>query len=347
MLELETVPRILGLAACVLLAPISTAGADSAPTYENLEVLPKDISEDALLDAMLENLHGLGLPRLAGEGCLYCHVGDLERPRREWDYASDAKPMKHKARAMMAMVEAINRDHLGKLKARIAPGLRVSCATCHAGRTDPRPMPDVLADAYTHGGVAAAKARYKALHAAYFGADAYDFRPPVLGTFAVGLADRGALDDAVALAAFGVEMSPGHATAEQTWVRLLLERAIEQQTADGDAEAGDARDGGAAAAIAALDRLAPTLASGVLTPGLLDGLGWRLYRSDRRAAAIALFEHNRERFPGDYLPQESVAFALDDAGDRPAALTVLEAWLERHPNHERARNLLLNMQASR
>lgn len=45
---------------------------------------------------MLDNLRGLGLPRLAGKGCLECHEGDLDTPRSEWDYASDAKPLRRR-----------------------------------------------------------------------------------------------------------------------------------------------------------------------------------------------------------------------------------------------------------
>ena len=94
--------------------------------YENLQVLPPDISREDLGTVMLDNLRGLGLRRLAGEGCLFCHVGDLEKPRAEWDYASDAKPMKQKARVMMAMVRAINKDYIGTLKDRTDPSLQVT-----------------------------------------------------------------------------------------------------------------------------------------------------------------------------------------------------------------------------
>lgn len=39
-------------------------------TFQNLKVLPQDISQGELGDLMLENLRGLGLRRTAGEGCL-------------------------------------------------------------------------------------------------------------------------------------------------------------------------------------------------------------------------------------------------------------------------------------
>ena len=53
-------------------------------SFENLQVLPNDISRGALRGVMIENLRGLGLPRRQNEGCLFCHVGDMERPTDEW-----------------------------------------------------------------------------------------------------------------------------------------------------------------------------------------------------------------------------------------------------------------------
>lgn len=310
--------------------PTGLAAEDSESAYDNLRVLPQDITEDALLDVMLENLRGLGLPRLEGRGCLYCHVGDLEKPRSTWDYATDDNPMKHKARVMMAMVEAINKDHLGALERRNAPNLRVTCSTCHAGRTDPRPLDEVLDAEYASGGVAAVEARYEALREGFFSSDAYDFRPGVLNAMAVELADRGAMDDALAIATLNVEHNPGNAAAASARARLILERVI---LADG-----------AAAAIRELERLMPTLPEDARAPVLLDSLGWRLHRAGHPDLALALFQHNRTRFPSAYTTHESVAFALS-VNDKEAAYEILEAWLANHPEHDRARRLLINMRS--
>ena len=122
----------------IFLAPVAST---QEPPYKNLEVLPPDISKEMLNSIMLENLRGLGLRRRGNEGCLFCHVGNMETPRQEWDYVSDAKPMKEKGRVMLAMVDAINKKYLGSLNDRLDPSLKVSCMTCHAGRTDPRPLP--------------------------------------------------------------------------------------------------------------------------------------------------------------------------------------------------------------
>lgn len=325
---LRLLPAVV--AAGALASPV--VGQDNTERFENLQVLPQDISRDELNEFMLENLLGLGLPRLQGEGCLFCHVGSMEQPRAQWDYASDDRPMKRKARVMMAMVQAINGEHLSRLTSRIDTSLSVSCYTCHAGRTDPRPLPGVILSAYEAGGIDSAEARYRTLRARYFGRDSYDFRVGVLGGIAVELADRGALDDAIALAAVERDVYPDSATAARAWMRLRLERTI-------DADGMDA-------AFAELDAMEAHLGSEVMTPGLLDGLAWRLFRRERQAEAVAIVRRNLARFPDEYIPNESMAFILRATGDQAGAERILERWLERHPDHERARRLLINMRGS-
>jgi tetratricopeptide (TPR) repeat protein len=297
--------------------------------YKNLKVLPPDISRDELSDRMLQNLRGLGLPRLAGKGCLYCHVGDLETPRQEWDYASDAKPMKAKGRVMMAMVEAINNKYLDSLEERIDSSLLVTCTTCHAGRTDPRPLPDVLWAAYETDGIDGAIERYHELRERYFGGDAYDLRVHVLPNVALAMADQGAIDDAIALAALNVEVYPEVAYAKQQWIALMLERTIDAKGID--------------TAFAELTRMEPTLAPDVVTPGLLDSLAWRLNRSEREDQGHALIEANHAKFPGEYRAIESLAFVLFSTDRKQDAFALLEDWLEENPEHARARRLLINL----
>jgi Photosynthetic reaction centre cytochrome C subunit len=63
--------------------------------------------------------------------CNYCHVNESG-----WDPASDAKPAKTTARAMIKMVLYANQNTF-----RGEPS--VSCYTCHRGRTAPRAIPDL------------------------------------------------------------------------------------------------------------------------------------------------------------------------------------------------------------
>lgn len=316
----------LGLA---LLLPMASDAAEQHE-YTNLQVLPKDVSRDELGRVMVENLRGLGLPRQEGVGCLYCHVGDLDQPRATWDWASDAKPEKQTARLMMRMVQDINSKYLDSLEQRIDAESRVTCATCHAGRTDPRPLETIAFEAYDRGGVEMLVARYRGLRELYYGSNAYDFRPQLLSRLTSAVA-RDSLQDAIVLAELNEEFNGADPEVRQDAVRLKLEQTIETQSVQ--------------AALASLDQQATTLGPEVLTPSLLDSLGWRLQRAQRQEQALAIFQANAARFPGEYLPQESLASILFGRGEREQALALLQAWLEKHPDHERAQRLIDNLQA--
>lgn len=320
---------LLGAIATTVLGVAPMAGAiqtDSA--FTNLQVLPADIAERDLIDAMLENLRGLGLPRRQNEGCLHCHVGDMEQPVATWDFASDAKPAKHKARVMMAMVAAINRDHLSRLDARIDPPQAVTCYTCHAGRPDPRPLPDVLTAAYRRGGIDSVIGRYRELRERYFGADAYDFRVGVLNGLSGQLAASGAYDDALALAELNTEAYPDDRRAWGNLVVLRLARAGRTDVTD---------------ALTEYDRIKSSADSVHLSPAILDALGWPLYRMGRQTDAVILFRRNLAEYPDQYIPNESLADALFFLGEREEAIRLFEAWLERHPDHAMARRRLTNI----
>ncbi len=72
------------LATAILLTCVALPAAAQAK-YKNLQVLPPEISKQEPNHVMLEKVRGLDLRRLAGEGCLFCHAGDLETPRSQWD----------------------------------------------------------------------------------------------------------------------------------------------------------------------------------------------------------------------------------------------------------------------
>jgi len=314
-----------------LLASAVLARQDETRQYTNLQVLPADISQDELDEIMLENLRGLGLRRLAGEGCLHCHVGDLETPRSEWDYASDEKPAKATARAMMAMVREINDDHLGNLPSRIDRSFDVSCMTCHKGRLDPRPLTTILLEAYEDSGISDTESLYRGLYERYFGGDAYDFRVGSLISLSTHLASEGAIDDAIALAELNVEHHADSARAQQSLVALKLERVIDAS--------------GVEAALEALATMEPSLPDGTVNANLYGLVAWRLIRSDREDPGHALIEAAYLRYPGEYLALENMVFVFDRTDRREEAFALLESWLEEHPDHDRARRLLTNLRA--
>ena len=322
------------LAAGIIAGPdVTMARAqDREESFKNLHVLPEGISRRELNRAMLGNLRGLGLPRRQNQGCLFCHVGDMEQPSRDWDYASDEKATKRKARVMMAMVAEINNRHLAELDDRVAPDLRVTCYTCHAGRTDPRPLPAVLMASYEVGGIDSAITRYHALRARYFGGDAYDFRVGVLAGLATQFANNGSYDDALALAATNAEVFPDDPRARGTWILVGLERTLQEE--------------GVPSALAEYDRVKTGEYAAIVTAGMLDALGWRLSRRDRHDDAIEVFRKNFAEYPDQYVPNESLADALNIAGDRDTAIRMFEDWLRRNPDHAMARRRLTNLRGS-
>jgi tetratricopeptide (TPR) repeat protein len=138
-----------------------------------------------------------GITQALGVRCTYCHVGEEGQNIWSYDFASDEKPAKLKARVMMEMVRAINDEHLARLAEFDAQGLEVTCNTCHRGVALPIALPDLLSRSYADSGLAAMEARYAALKQRYYGSGSYDFGESALAAVAGFAGTRGALDDAV------------------------------------------------------------------------------------------------------------------------------------------------------
>jgi len=120
---------IAGLAIFVILG----VAAAHAPHLQerNLKVLPKDIS-DKKLDSIMES-YNVAL----GVKCEFCHVKKKIFPG-DFDYASDAEPMKEEARKMMRMVIDINRNNFWYNKDIQPEYLKtVNCRHCHRGEAFP------------------------------------------------------------------------------------------------------------------------------------------------------------------------------------------------------------------
>ena len=174
---------------------------------KNLKVFPKDIPVRALLDTMGSFTRALGVR------CTYCHVGEEGQPLSSYDFPSDQKPEKEKARAMLRMVGAINGEYLTKLAARRTPPITVICATCHRGVTEPRPLQQVVLDAYDAAGADSAEALYRALRTRYYGRAAYDFGEVALVDVGNALRARGQMADALRFYILNTQMLPTSAFA--------------------------------------------------------------------------------------------------------------------------------------
>ena len=207
----------LAVLMCAVLA--STAAAQFPPERgKNLKVYPADMPVRALIDTMA------GFTRALGVRCTYCHIGQEGQPLSSYDFASDEKPEKLKAREMIRMVAAINGDFLTKLPTRREPAIAVACATCHRGITQPRPLQQVLLASYATGGADSAEATYRALRTRYYGGAAYDFGEVPLADVATRLVAQGKAADALRLHLLNTQFSPtsGFAFRQTAQVQLSM-----------------------------------------------------------------------------------------------------------------------------
>lgn len=302
------------------------ADAQDPEGSRNLHVLPDDIPRAELIDIMLENQAALGLPRRANEGCLFCHVGSMDVPSREWDWSSDENPRKATARAMMAMVEDINANYLGRIERTTAQ--TVTCYTCHAGRTNPLPLVDVLRNSYAEGGVDALVDRYRTLRARYYAADAYDFRTATLVSVADELYAEGRVDDARRVHETNIESTEDPA-AHQGLIRMRLLHALESTGVD--------------AMVDTYHALKSDHPVEAFAPGLLSSISWPLFRSGSEEPAVRLWELNFEEHPESYVATEDLAWGRESTGDHDGAIALAEAWVAGNPEHELGLRLLADL----
>jgi energy-converting hydrogenase Eha subunit E len=107
--------------------------AVKAPALQerNLKVLPMDIP-DQKLDSIMESYN-----KALGVKCEFCHVKQKVYPGN-FDYRSDAEPMKENAREMMRMTIEINKNHFYFNKDTRPEYLNtITCKTCHRGEPFP------------------------------------------------------------------------------------------------------------------------------------------------------------------------------------------------------------------
>jgi photosynthetic reaction center cytochrome c subunit len=99
--------------------------------FKNVKVL-KGIPVGEFMDTMGFFAASLGL------NCVYCHVAES---MEDWDKFAEDVPRKETARAMILMVNAINKGSFGGRRA-------LTCYSCHRGAEHPKVVPS-LADQYT------------------------------------------------------------------------------------------------------------------------------------------------------------------------------------------------------
>jgi tetratricopeptide (TPR) repeat protein len=175
--------------------------------YKNLQVLPKDISKDQLVEIMKSFTQGLGVR------CNFCHVGEEGQPLNTYDFESDKKSEKLKARIMLNMTKDINSKYLSELSQFGNNPLKVKCITCHRGVSQPLPLENLLFDKIKTDGIEEAITTYNNLYEKFYGSFAYDFSANSLQTLVENLIDEKMYDEAVAFALINIEKYPESGTA--------------------------------------------------------------------------------------------------------------------------------------
>jgi len=266
-----------------LAAPVA---AQQEAEFENLKILPKNISRPELLSIMG------GFTRALGVRCGYCHVSEQENPTAKNRFALDDKPQKAKARIMMTMTHDLNEKYLTQLATREKPAIDVQCVTCHHGVSEPRQLQDILTQKYEEGGVDSTLARYRTLRERYYGRASYDFGELPLAEAGTNLLKSGHGDDGVQLLAYNVEMNPKSAFAKRQHAAIAILNAY--QTQGKDAGAAKYRE------------MLALYSKDVVSEELLNDVGYRLIDAGQIGPAVAAFELNVSEHPQSSNAYDSV-----------------------------------------
>jgi photosynthetic reaction center cytochrome c subunit len=105
----------------------------SEEVFKNVQIL-KGIPVDEFMDTMGMFASALAL------NCIDCHTPDSVGT---WDNFAKETPLKERSRKMMLMVNAINKDNFGGVRA-------VTCYTCHRANALPKPIPNLAAQYAEH-----------------------------------------------------------------------------------------------------------------------------------------------------------------------------------------------------
>src|SRR3712207_2820300 len=108
MQAVRVAPLLLVAAVAVVITRPASLAAQIPERFENLKVLPADIPRDSLVQIMRSWSFSLGVR------CGYCHEGT----EGNFNFKSDAKPEKEKARFMVRMTRDLNTRVLTQLSDR-------------------------------------------------------------------------------------------------------------------------------------------------------------------------------------------------------------------------------------
>lgn len=178
-------------------------GGDVFADPQNLQVLNENTNPQELGKVMRGFAMGLGLR------CESCHVGEAGQPLTSFDFASDEKVMKQKARVMLEMTQTINTRLVPALDAvEISDRIEVRCVTCHRGRPKPLLIEDVLDTGLRSDGAEATADMYRELREQYYGSHSFDFSETVLPMYSQSLSRSSQLEAAIRFSEMNLEYYP-------------------------------------------------------------------------------------------------------------------------------------------
>ena len=211
--------RLLSIGAALTLATSAAAQQDAAPWKgKNLQYFPADITREALVQRMREFSFALDVR------CQNCHAGGDGLSLEGVDFASDEKPAKLKARAMLRMTDEINNTLLPKVPSRAEPPVRVECATCHRGVRRPKSLQTTLFEVIARDGVPAAIKRYRDLREATALLGKYNFGEWEINELARRLVEAKNAEAAIAILELNGEFYPKSAEIDFMIAELHRER---------------------------------------------------------------------------------------------------------------------------
>jgi tetratricopeptide (TPR) repeat protein len=202
--------RILLVPAVVVMMTVLLAAQPAQPPFkpENLQFFPQDITRERLTQRMREFSFALGVR------CQYCHAGGNGVSFEGVNFASDEKPAKVKARAMLRMVEQVNTSMLPALPSRATPRIEVDCVTCHRGLPLPKTLQTTLLEVVEKDGPAAAADKYRELRRDAALTGRYNFGEWEINELARRLAEAGNTQGAIAMLEMNGEFYPKSAEIE-------------------------------------------------------------------------------------------------------------------------------------
>lgn len=123
--------KLLATISLIILAVLGASALQVPPKHKNLQVLPKDISDEKL-DSIMNSYN-----KALGVSCDFCHEKKKIYPG-DFDYAADNNPMKTEARRMMRLTIQLNKEHF-YYDTLVRPEYLkvVTCNTCHRGEAFP------------------------------------------------------------------------------------------------------------------------------------------------------------------------------------------------------------------